>query len=120
MKYKNINAAIHNFAHSFVSLMNYVDNGYVIDDLTDIASLGLDIEIDWVKNTFMPEAAATPRIKKAMADYHSDMKRHFQSHQLDVNRISAMKFFWPAGGRKYMWAEDDRGKQYTIYVSEIK
>jgi len=26
MKYKNIKSMLHNFAHSFVSLMNYEDN----------------------------------------------------------------------------------------------
>lgn len=31
MKYKNIKSMLHNFGHSFVSLMNYVDGEYAID-----------------------------------------------------------------------------------------
>jgi len=38
MKYKNIYSAIHNFGHSFTSLMNYVDGDYVIDE-TDQSNL---------------------------------------------------------------------------------
>lgn len=45
MKYKHIPSAIHNFGHSFTSLMNYVDDGYVIDDLQKIHEKGLDTEV---------------------------------------------------------------------------
>ena len=54
MKYKNIYSAIHNLGQSFLSLMNYVDGVYVIDDLSDITARGLDVEIDWLTNTFIP------------------------------------------------------------------
>ena len=65
VKYKNIRSAIHNFGHSFVSLMNYVDGVYVIDELFDIRKRGHDIEIDWLKNTFTPGSGATETIKKS-------------------------------------------------------
>ena len=120
MKYKNIYSAIHNFGHSFLSLMNFVDGDYVIDELFNIISRGYDIEIDWLNNTFMPENEATPKIKKSMDYYFSNIKKHLQSQHVDVNCIKAMKLHWPAKGRKYMWAKDDRGKEYTIYVSEFK
>jgi hypothetical protein len=118
MKYKNIYSAIHNFGHSFLSLMNYVEGGYVVDDLIDIASRGCDIEIDWLNHTFTPEEEVTPRIRKSMNDYAADLKRHMQAQNVDVDRILALKLHWPARGRKYMWARDDRGKVYKIYVSE--
>ena len=120
VKYKNIYSAIHNFGQSFLSLMNFVDGGYVIDELINIRSKGYDIAIDWLKNTFTPEKEATPRINKSMDGYFADIKRHLQSHNVDVNRIRALKLHWPAKGRKYMWAKDDREKIYKIYVSEIK
>ena len=120
MKYKNIYSAIHNFGHSFLSLMNYVEGGYVIDDLMDIVSKGCDIEIDWLARTFTPQEEVTPRIKKSMDYYVADLKRHMQSQDVDVDRILALKLHWPAQGRKYMWARDDRGKTYKIYVSEAK
>ena len=117
MKYKNIHAAIHNFGHSFVSLMNYVDGMYVIDDLKDIQARGYDIEIDWLNNTFIPGQEATPAILKSTGFYCSDLKRHLQSEDVDVGRLKELKLFFPARGRKYMWAIDDRNKEYKIYIS---
>jgi hypothetical protein len=55
VKYKNISAAIHNLGHSFVGLINYIDDGYVLDDLLSIVSSGHDITIDWLHRTFTPE-----------------------------------------------------------------
>lgn len=120
MKYKNIYSAIHNFGHSFFSLMNYVDGGYVIDELVDIRSRGFDIEIDWLNNAFMPEEKLTSRIKKSMAYYLDNLTKAMQSQSVDLHRINDLKLCWPATGRKYMWAKDDRGKEYTIFISEIK
>ena len=120
MKYKNIYAAIHNFGHSFLSLTNYVDGDYVIDDMTRIHAMGHDIKIDWIAGTFTPETEATSRINKALADYAADLSAHLKSHQVDMKRLTSVQFHWPAKGRKIMRAEDDRGKIYKIYVSEIK
>lgn len=47
MKYKNINAAIHNPGHSFTSGVNYVDGEHVVDELAYIHACGHEIEIDW-------------------------------------------------------------------------
>ena len=120
MKYKNIYSAIHNFGHSFLSLTNYIDGDYVIDELFDIVSRGHDIEIDWLHKTFIPAAQETPRIRKSIDYYAAQLKEHLGSQGVDVDRIKAMKLHWPAKGRKYMWAKDDRGKKYIMYVSEIK
>ena len=120
MKYKNIYSAIHNLGHSFLSLTNYVDGDYVIDELFTIRSRGFDIEIDWLNNTFIPKEELTSRIKKSMAYYSEKLTRNMQSQNVDLNLIKALKLHWPAKGRKYMWAEDDRGKEYKIYISEIK
>jgi hypothetical protein len=35
MGYKRMKSAVHNLAHSFLSLANYVDGGYVLDELHD-------------------------------------------------------------------------------------
>jgi hypothetical protein len=67
MKYKNINSAIHNFGHSFVSFMNYIDDGFVIDDLRKIHIDGKDIEIDWMTGHFSPAELPTPRIRRSIA-----------------------------------------------------
>jgi len=120
MKYKNIHSAIHNLGHSFLSLMNYVDGQYIIDELFDIRSRGFDIEIDWLNNTFIPGEELTSRIRKSMAHYSENLTGNMESQQVDMNCIKALELHWPAKGRKYMWAKDDRGKEYKVYVSEIR
>ena len=120
MKYKHIYSAIHNLGHSFLSLMNYVDGQYIIDELFDIRSRGFDIEIDWLNNTFIPEEELTSKIKNSMAYYSENLTRNMESQNVDLNRIKALKLHWPAKGRKYMWAKDDRGKEYKIHIAEIK
>jgi len=91
-----------------------------LDPLPPIRSKGFDIEIDWLNNTFMPEEELTSKINKSMAYYSENLTRNMQSQNVDLNRIKALKLHWPAKGRKYMWAKDDRGKEYKIYISEIK
>jgi len=117
VKYKNIYSAIRNFGHSFMSLMNYVDETYVIDELTEIMAKGHDIEIDWLNNTFTPQQMANPSITKSMDSYHADLKNHLQSQNVDLTRLKSLKLYCPAQGKNYMWAEDDRGKDYKIYIS---
>jgi hypothetical protein len=120
MKYKNIPAAIHNFGHSFLSLMNYVNGNYVIDDIDDIISKGYDIKIDWLNNTFHPQQQLTSRLSKSIKYYSSHLKKHLQSHSVEIEHIVEINLYYPANGRKYMWAVDDRGKEYRIYISELK
>lgn len=117
MKYKNIYSAIHNFGQSFLSLMNYVDGVYVIDDLSDITARGHDVEIDWLTNTFTPNQQATPSILKSMDYYCGDLKTQMQSQCVELENIKEIKLFCPTKGRRYMWAVDERDKEYKIYIS---
>ena len=120
MKYKNIHSAIHNLGDSFVSLMNYVDDGYVIDDLAKIHSKGYDIEINWKDGTFKPVEVVTPRIEKSIQFYLDNMLKHFSSQNVEYERLKKLTFIWPSRNRKYMYAECDKGKEYKIYVQEYK
>ncbi len=97
--------------------MNYVDGKYIVDELFDIRSQGFDIEINWLNNTFIPEGELTPNIKKSMAYYSGNMAEYMKSQNIDLNLIRALKLYWPANGKRYMWAKDDRGKEYKTYVS---
>lgn len=120
MKYKNICAAIHNLGHSFVGLTNYVDGGYVVDDLLGIIAGGDDITIDWLTRKFTPESQITPRIQKSIDFYAADLSDHLWSQDVDPACVKTLEFHWPAKGRRYMRAVDDRGKDHKIYVAEIK
>ena len=120
MKYKNIYSAIHNFGDSFVSFTNYVDKGFVIDDLNAIHNQGRDIEIDWLTKMFEPAALATNRIKKSIDFFHKDLERFLRAQSVDVTKLTALRFHWPAWKARYMEATDDRGKRYKIFVQALK
>jgi len=120
MKYKHIHSAKHNFGASFTSLMNYVDNEYVMDELTSIHTHGNDIEVNWLSGHFIPEALATPRICKSIKCWRDGLEKQLASQNVDLSALSQLKFCWPANGRKFMVAVDDRGKNYKIYVNETK
>ena len=120
MKYKNIYSAIHNLGHSFLSSMNYVDDGYVFDDLKSIHIGGNDITIDWLEGTFDPDSMSNRRLENSIGYYLENLDQHFTSLNVDIRRLNSLKFHWPAGERKYMEAIDDRGKRYKIYVRESK
>ena len=120
MKYKNIHSAIHNFGHSFTSLMNYFDSDYVLDELVAIHQKGIDIEVDWKSGIFNPENQATTRIKKSITYYTEWLPKHLESHNVEIEKLETIKFVWPARQRKYMIATDDCGKEYKIYVNEMK
>ena len=120
MKYKNIYSAIHNFGHSFTSLMNYVDDDYVIDELTKIHSAGNDISVDWLTGYFEPAVMETPRIKKSIGYWRDSLDKHLLSQNVDPACLKQIQFRWPARARKFMEAVDDRGQSYKIYVNETK
>lgn len=120
MKYKNISSAIHNLGASFTSLMNYIRDGYVIDDLTSIHNQQLDIEVDWLSGAFAPASMETERIRASIECYRPSLEQLFARQHVDLASITQLQFHWPAGERKYMAATDDRGKAYKIYVNESK
>ncbi len=120
MKYKNIYAAIHNLGDSFLSLVNYADGGYVVDDIENIHYSGLEITIDWIGVKFEPESEITDRIQKTLSYYTDTLDTYFLSMNVELGKLKSLKFRWPIGARKFMEATDDRGKYYKIYVREIK
>ena len=120
MKYKNIYSAIHNFGHSFTSLMNYVESSYVIDELVNIHRKGYDIKVDWKTRKFTPDIMGSERIKKSIGYWGDSLKKHLASHNVELEKLESLKFVWPAGQRKFMLASDNRGKEYKIYVNEVK
>ncbi len=119
MKYKNIYSAIHNFGHSFTSLMNYVDSDYIIDELVKIHNKGCDIEVNWLTREFKPSEFESKRITKSIGYWGDSLENHLSSQNVDIQKITSLYFRWPAGHRKFMIATDDRGKEYKIFVNEI-
>lgn len=100
--------------------MNYVDDAYVIDELSDIHRKGYDIEVNWKTREFFPETMASPRIEKSIGYWCDSLNKHLESHNVELKHLETLKFQWPSGQRKLMFATDDRGKEYKIYVNEVK
>ena len=80
MKYKVLKSVAHNFSHSFVSFMNYVDDGYVIDDLRELVRNNEKnrVSIIWIPDGRQPDEL-TPRILKSIAFWKvrlSDLVKH--------------------------------------------
>ncbi|WP_174996212.1 hypothetical protein [Pandoraea iniqua] len=100
--------------------MNFIRDGYVIDDLASIHEQRLDIEIDWLAETFLPASMETERIRASIEWYRSGLKHQLARQNVDLAAITALGFHWPDGERKFMTASDDRGKAYKIYINESK
>jgi hypothetical protein len=120
VKYRRIPAAIHNFGDSFLSLTNYVDGGYVIDDLEAIHRGGRDIEVDWLQGTFEPSDVMSDRIARSVEICARELPARLGSEGVDVACLAQLRLVWPAGQRRRMVAIDDRGREHCIYVREHK
>jgi hypothetical protein len=58
MKYKNIKSVLHNFGHSFFSLMNYVEDEYVVDV---VAKMIKEIDTHELR-IYFPEEKVSPSV----------------------------------------------------------
>lgn len=116
MKYKNINAFAHNFCHSFLSLMNYVDGDYVIDELTKVRRG--HIEIDFLQKTIIPAFLEKGRVMKSMGFYERSLEESAAKEKIDLSKIKTLKLMWEVNERlpKYL-VIDDRGKEYSKNVA---
>ena len=121
MKYKILKSAAHNFSHSFVSYMNYVDNGYVIDDLLPLArnAGGERIRIQWLPDSEVP-ISFPPRVQKSIASHKELLAEHFQRSGVDIGRVREFRTEMFLKRNKQIAVEaylmDDRGKEYVCDV----
>jgi len=122
MKYKILKSIAHNFSHSFVSYMNYFDDGHVVDDLLQLArkAKGERISIHWIPDS-PSHGAFPPRVMKSIAHYKEWLPRHIQNSGASVEAIREFRtdiFLKPnqqVAVEAYL--EDDRGKKHICNVS---
>ena len=120
MKYKNIRSAIHNFGHSFISDMNYVDDDFIFNELTKIHKKKLDISINWLDGNFEPSSEISERLKKSIAYWKADLEKQLKQQNVDLAMIKSLYFHWPANSTNFMQAKDDSDKEYRIDIVKIK
>ena len=124
MSYKRTGTLIHNWSHSFISLMNYVDDDYIFHEIARLLSRG-DIEeiiLDALNGTIAPERARTPRLVKSLRHSSNWLLRDMRSvnvqpHELALFKLVVSRPHGSQGPLKFTAvAKDDRGKDYRVNV----
>jgi hypothetical protein len=121
VKYKRIDAAIHNLAHSFLSFNNYVDDEFVLDELHDRLQSYTEVRINFSTGTVEPAAAASPRIVKSLQYWRVSMADHLRREQVEPERIRDVVLCLRVrrGGLGFahsVQATDDRGELHHVPV----
>jgi hypothetical protein len=121
MKYKILKSIAHNFSHSFVSYMNYVDDGYVIDDLLQLArkANGERISIHWIPDC-ASQKVLTPRVLKSVAHHREWLPKHVQNSGASIDAIREFRTDIFLKPNKQIAVQaylvDDRGKEHVCNV----
>lgn len=121
MKYSVLKSIAHNFSHSFVSYTNYVDDGFVVDDLRQLArqANGERISIHWLPDS-KHQASLSPRILKSIANYKARLPTHVLNSGANVEAIREFRTDIFLKPNKQIAVEsyllDDRGKKHVCNV----
>lgn len=121
VKYKILKSIAHNFSHSFVSYMNYVDGGHVVDDLLQLArkANGERVTIQWIPDS-TPDKQLPLRVQKSIRNYREWLPRHVENAggNLETIREFRTDIFLKRNHQIAVEAHlvDDRGKKYVCDV----
>lgn len=71
MRYKHFKPLIHNFSHSFMGGCNYVDDGFIFEDLISLARSrrGAPVIIQWWPQTATHDPELSARTLKSIGYY---------------------------------------------------
>ncbi|WP_202839240.1 hypothetical protein [Luteimonas saliphila] len=122
MKYKLIKSMAHNWTHSFMSGMNYVDNDFVFEDMYQLARdrRGEKVTVTWIPNRPEELFGLTPRVRESLKYYRKALSEHLVRHQIDPEAISEMRteVYVAENHRMYVrsYVLDNRGKEHVQFV----
>ena len=90
-KYKNIQSAIHNWAHSFLSIENYDENGYFVKELYETAKTenAEDITLDVLSEKISPDDVLTDRVTSFLKRCRESFNNQLQSQNVEPQMISS-------------------------------
>ena len=122
MKYKNIPAALHNFGESFMSLMNYFDDTYVVDLLPKVLRdlPEYELRISFPEGVLDPDRAYPEVLLTSVADYASRFREHLASHNIEAATLTNATLIvrgTKLGVGARFEARDDRGREYDVSVA---
>lgn len=89
MKYKQIKSAAHNYAHSFVSSMNWLGDDYVVGHLARaaVASGEPELRVDLLTGDAEPSALLTEPVKSSLEWYVPWLDGLLRSHGADIDAV---------------------------------
>jgi hypothetical protein len=121
MKYKHIDSALHNFGHSFVSLMNYVDEKYICDLLDAAArdSVGSEVRINFSGEVADLPECSEPQLAKSFEYWKTWLPELLERQNVTPSSLSSivLRYRLTRMGREIlMEAVDDRGKHHKVLV----
>jgi hypothetical protein len=119
--YKRIRSAIHNFAHSFLSLLNYVDDEYVIDVIRSLLPRreGGELRFRFPEGAIEPGGEYPGPLRKSVEWYAANLSAHLRDEGVPPARVTELVIQACIGGRGPRFrveATDDRGKRYRVDV----
>jgi hypothetical protein len=89
MKYKRIQSAAHNYAHSFVSLLNYGPDNYVMSYLAHAAftSGEPELRVDLLSGEAGPEPLLVDPVRRSVGGYVQRFPEHLESMNVSVDAV---------------------------------
>jgi len=122
MKYKLIRSMAHNWSHSFMSAMNYVDDAFVYEDVYRLARerRGKKVIIHWLPVGSEVSSDLPPRVQKCVTAYQAGLAEHLRRHRVDPSalKIFRTEVYVAENFRMYVRAfvVDDRDKEHLTFV----
>ena len=93
MKFRNYRSAIHNFAHSFMSIDYSISGRLAVNVLIDLYNLGETPKavFDFVNGSVSPIAAQSKNCQKLIADYQNWLPDHCHKHNCDFSKLEKLE-----------------------------
>lgn len=122
MKYKNIDSAIHNLGHSFMSGMNYFEGDHVMYEVEALVRREPhEVWINFSTGDISPRGEYSSRLLKSVAHYQEWLGDHLRRHHIDPSALKNVTLhhrLTRLGGQSVMLAVDDRGVEHRVVVSQ--
>lgn len=120
MKYKNIDSAIHNLGHSFMSGMNYFDDDHVMYEVEALVRKEPhELWINFSTGEISPGGKYSQRLLKSVAYYREWLSEHLRRHNVDPSALKSVTLHYRLtrpGAESVMLAIDDRGVEHRVVV----
>ena len=122
MKYKVIRSMAHNWTHSFMSDMNFIDGRCIAQDMELLARScrGERVTISWIPPRAEEMSCLTPRVRECVAYYRKALSKHLEVHGVESEALAEFRseVYVAENFRMYVraYVKDDRGKEHEAFV----